>query len=556
MGGIFISYRKGDALSAAGRLFDGLEPEYGKDGLFRDVVKIQGGVDYVEAIETALESCSVVLAVIGRQWLEIGDAQGRRRLDDSSDILRRELEIALERRMHLIPVLVDGAKMPAEEDLPDGLKPLTRLQAHDLTDRYWKSDLKKLVELLAGLGEPPTKGLIRAAFRRRLQLAAVAAFAVGLLCTAKPLAQWTGLDASIPGSVLEHTPDGGFVLAALIPLAIFEALSDRRAAALPGVVDDLIKTVRFLAVVIALLLSVTVLIERDMLVTGVVLATLGGAYLIAKRFASVFFLSAARTTATAALAFFALAIAWWVDVAIKTSRENSQDVAFLLPPDGGYSPQAERIFEGVKEAFVLSIMNIGSLQMVPDHLTPTDFSRYDFSKQDALLAYKPSQGYPRIFIRIKHNLNDRSNSLRILLTLYQRTEDHKGLQPLGRWTHPPWEASSSPNDLSNEISRVGYQATFDVISFLSSMKLIKLDPVQQRRFWHNLLEEYQRVLAVTDCENKELIQMISAVDTLDESKIRQVLSVSCGAAKNGPSTSEPNKAIDTVTALYTSTFAQ
>jgi hypothetical protein len=552
MSGIFISYRRQDAQSAAGRLYDGLELAYGKKAIFRDVVKISSGVDFVKAIEQALDSCAVLLAVIGPRWLKIVDVAGMRRLDDPSDITRREIEIALQYGIYVIPVLVDGAEMPHERDLPDGLKSLAHLQAHDLTDQRWEYDINKLVERLAQLGELPVTGVVTLSGSwRHLLLAVLAGAAVCLLYAAKPLARMAGMEDLIPEGLLDHTSDGGTVLVIFLSLIILGAFFRQYNAALSGVVGKWVKHRRALAVATISVLGAAILIGREMLISGVVLAALGTAYLAVRRFASGFFLSAVRATVSVGAAFVALATAWWGDVTIESSRENAYDVAFLLPPDGGRSAQAENIFKQLKEALDVSLKNVESIQIVPDQLSPVDFSRYDFAKQDALLAYKARQGYPRLFIRSKYNLDSRSDSLRILVTLYKRAVGHKGIQPLNEWTHPAWQAHPTPN----ETYRIALQATFDVVSFLASEKLIKFKPDQQQKFWQDLLEEYSQLLAVTGSENEELRRILSAGKALDESKVRQALFARSGIAQRESYAPASNKEIDTATTLYATMFA-
>jgi hypothetical protein len=62
----------------------------------------------------------VLIAVIGKSWNE-SSASGDKRLNDHRDHLRIEIETALERRIPVIPVLVDGVEMPTEEELPPSL---------------------------------------------------------------------------------------------------------------------------------------------------------------------------------------------------------------------------------------------------------------------------------------------------------------------------------------------------------------------------------------------------------------------------------------------------
>ncbi|MGA8055004.1 MAG: toll/interleukin-1 receptor domain-containing protein, partial [Burkholderiales bacterium] len=80
MSGIFISYRRDDASGQAGRLFDRLKEHFGEDHVFMDVTDLKPGQDFVTEIELALEGSDVMLAVIGPQWLDAMDSDGRRRL--------------------------------------------------------------------------------------------------------------------------------------------------------------------------------------------------------------------------------------------------------------------------------------------------------------------------------------------------------------------------------------------------------------------------------------------------------------------------------------------
>lgn len=143
--GVFISYRRQDSQSAAGRLADHLK-EHLRAPVFRDVETIEPGVDFVEAIERALASCAVMLVVIGPRWLSATDAAGRRRLDDPNDYTRLEVGTALKRNVRVIPVLVEGAVMPDAEGLPEELKPLARRNAIELSDKRWEYDVSQLVE--------------------------------------------------------------------------------------------------------------------------------------------------------------------------------------------------------------------------------------------------------------------------------------------------------------------------------------------------------------------------------------------------------------------------
>ena len=161
MQGIFISYRRQDSQSAAGRLADHVKEQMPGVPLFRDVETIEPGVDFTEAIGRALQSCGVLLAVIGPHWTSVTDAAGKRRLDNAHDYTRLEIVTALQRsNVRVIPVLVDGAQMPEPNELPDDLQPLCRRNAIELSDKRWSFDVSQLIETLKktlGVEPPPPK---------------------------------------------------------------------------------------------------------------------------------------------------------------------------------------------------------------------------------------------------------------------------------------------------------------------------------------------------------------------------------------------------------------
>ena len=149
MAGIFISYRRGESRHAAGRLADDLAQAFGAPAIFRDIEGIDPGVDFSQALEKALAACNVMLVLIGPQWLDMKDPQGRRRLDRPADWIRQEIATALQRDIRVIPVLLEGAPLPEADDLPADMQALVRRQALDLADGRWRGDLQRLVETLA-----------------------------------------------------------------------------------------------------------------------------------------------------------------------------------------------------------------------------------------------------------------------------------------------------------------------------------------------------------------------------------------------------------------------
>ena len=146
--GIFISYRREDSSGHAGRLHDHLVTHFGAERVFIDVEGIEAGRDFAAVLDAALADSQAVVVVIGPRWLTVVDRDGRPRIEAADDFVRLEIETALTLGRRLVPVLVQGARMPAEEELPGALGPLSRFQAFELSDRHWRSDMGRLLSLL------------------------------------------------------------------------------------------------------------------------------------------------------------------------------------------------------------------------------------------------------------------------------------------------------------------------------------------------------------------------------------------------------------------------
>jgi formylglycine-generating enzyme required for sulfatase activity len=122
MAKIFLSYRRQDSGGVAWHIYDRLRDHFGEDAVFIDLDSISVGLDFRKQIASAMDKCAVLLAVIGRNWA--GEPRPLRRLDDPRDLVRIEVEAALERDLPVIPILIDRATMPGEADLPPSLAPL------------------------------------------------------------------------------------------------------------------------------------------------------------------------------------------------------------------------------------------------------------------------------------------------------------------------------------------------------------------------------------------------------------------------------------------------
>jgi TIR domain len=148
MGAIFISYRRDDTEGQAGRLFEDLSRQFGRGAVFMDVAAIEPGRDFRRVIDQQVAACGVLLALIGRKWIDAVDEVGNRRLNDPMDFVRLETASALRRDIPVVPVLVHGARMPRAEQLPDELKEFAFRNAVELTHARWDSDVQVLVRAL------------------------------------------------------------------------------------------------------------------------------------------------------------------------------------------------------------------------------------------------------------------------------------------------------------------------------------------------------------------------------------------------------------------------
>ncbi len=135
----FLSYRRDDSKDVTLHLWEWLVRQVGSHSVFLDADGITPGIDYRDRIEDELNRCDVLLAVIGRNWLNIahadGPKKGQRRLDDPDDYVRFEIGTALRRGIPVVPVLVGDASRPTQDDLPTELSDLAYRETTELQSR-------------------------------------------------------------------------------------------------------------------------------------------------------------------------------------------------------------------------------------------------------------------------------------------------------------------------------------------------------------------------------------------------------------------------------------
>jgi hypothetical protein len=168
--GIFLSYRREDTAPYARLLQRDLTERFPDARVFMDLDSVEAGVDFAEAIKEAVDSCAVLVALIGRQWATLVDEKGQRRLDNPDDLVRFEVQTALERGVRVIPVLVDGARPFRQQDLPSKLHKFARLNALELSYGRLQYDVDRLLDQVQRvLATTSSTGIMRDSLQSQLE---------------------------------------------------------------------------------------------------------------------------------------------------------------------------------------------------------------------------------------------------------------------------------------------------------------------------------------------------------------------------------------------------
>jgi hypothetical protein len=127
-----------------------------------DIDNIPFGTDFRAHLQETLDRCDILLVVIGPRWFGL-DEQGKPRLSEEGDWVRIEVATALAKKIPVIPLLVEGARMPKPGELPEDLKGLAFRQAAVIDVGvdfrvHMERLIKSMDRILAvkSLPEPPT----------------------------------------------------------------------------------------------------------------------------------------------------------------------------------------------------------------------------------------------------------------------------------------------------------------------------------------------------------------------------------------------------------------
>jgi hypothetical protein len=152
---IFITYRRTEAEFAAGALGRELRRHFGDEQIFRDKENIGGGVSWKQQLLHEIDKDSALLVLIGRDWANLKDGAGRRRLDNPADGLLLEISDGIRDGAAIIPVLLENAEMPDERELPPELRGLVEFNALKLRDGDWNHDVEAICRTLERVGFKP-----------------------------------------------------------------------------------------------------------------------------------------------------------------------------------------------------------------------------------------------------------------------------------------------------------------------------------------------------------------------------------------------------------------
>ncbi|HEU5470839.1 MAG TPA: TIR domain-containing protein [Actinophytocola sp.] len=155
---IFLSYRVSDEPYGAAMLDHMLSERFGSAAVFLASKSIPLGSLWERHMFEAVANSVAMLVIMGDRWLSAADKNGKRRLDDPTDFVRREILAGLELEKQVIPTRFGVARLEAA-DLPAELRPLADRQDIEVRFRSAGIDIERLAgklrELIPALRDRP-----------------------------------------------------------------------------------------------------------------------------------------------------------------------------------------------------------------------------------------------------------------------------------------------------------------------------------------------------------------------------------------------------------------
>ena len=153
---VFINFRGRDQAGYAALLDRELTEQFGAGSVFLSSRSILPGDDFETEIVGNLKQCTVLLAIVGPEWLAWVEKVNAAKedwdtYDRTVDWVHREIAEAFAAGLRVIPILVEGALMPNAEELPKDIAAMSRCQYLRLHHRNVPHDLARIVEEVSRL---------------------------------------------------------------------------------------------------------------------------------------------------------------------------------------------------------------------------------------------------------------------------------------------------------------------------------------------------------------------------------------------------------------------
>jgi hypothetical protein len=148
---VFLNYRVVDEPFGAAMLDIALSERFGAAAVFLASKSIPLGSAWEEEMFAAVTASAAFLVVMGRNWLDARDKDGRRRIEDPTDFVRREIELAMKLGKNVIPVRLGVPRLTKHSALPTELAGLLSCQDTEVRYRAAKVDIDQLADKLKSL---------------------------------------------------------------------------------------------------------------------------------------------------------------------------------------------------------------------------------------------------------------------------------------------------------------------------------------------------------------------------------------------------------------------
>lgn len=141
---VLINCRRSDTKTAADQLYGYLDDWLGEGRVFMDL-----DAELVDSVlAQSAPDCALQLVLVGQDWLTKEDGDGRRQLDDEDDPVRRQIELAQQYNIPIIPLLINAVEIPRKDDLPPMLQALPWGSSMYLRAGALEFDLRRLADVI------------------------------------------------------------------------------------------------------------------------------------------------------------------------------------------------------------------------------------------------------------------------------------------------------------------------------------------------------------------------------------------------------------------------